>query len=431
MDFILHGDICYSKDKTTIDTLADGYVVCLNGVSCGVYETIPEAYSHLPVKDYKHHLIMPGMVDLHIHAPQYAFRGMGMDLELLDWLNQQAFVEETKYQDLAYAERAYTLFASKMQSSATTRACIFGTLHREATLVLMEKLEATGLISYVGKVNMDRNAPEGLCEADADRSIAETVQWLKDSRRFKRTMPILTPRFIPSCSDALMKQLGELQREYQLPVQSHLSENKGEIDWVKALRPEAAFYGDAYDRDGLFGDKDTNGKAVPTIMAHCVWSEADEMLRMKENGVYVAHCPASNMNLSSGIAPIRSYLDAGLFVGLASDVAGGHTESLFCAIADAIQVSKLYWRYVDDASKPVTFEEAFYMATRGGGAFFGKVGSFAAGYDFDAVILDDGTMPHPQDLTIRQRLERAVYLELDQTAIVAKYVAGESVLQDA
>ena len=131
------------------------------------------------------------------------------------------------------------------------------------------------------------------------------------------------------------------------------------------------------------------------------------------------------MNLSSGIAPIRKYLDLDMQVGLGSDVAGGHSDSIFRAMTDAIQVSKMYWRHVDQSAKPITFPEAFYMATLGGGAFFGKVGSFEAGYDFDAVVLDDTTLVHPQELNVMERLERAVYLGLDRDGILAKYAAGE------
>ena len=133
------------------------------------------------------------------------------------------------------------------------------------------------------------------------------------------------------------------------------------------------------------------------------------------------------MNLSSGIAPIRKYLDLDMKVGLGSDVAGGQTESIFRAITDAIQVSKMYWRHVDEKAKPVTFEEAFYMATKGGGEFFGKVGSFETGYEFDALVLDDSVLKAPNDLNIRQRIERAIYLSLDLNGIVAKYAAGRKI----
>ena len=130
-------------------------------------------------------------------------------------------------------------------------------------------------------------------------------------------------------------------------------------------------------------------------MAHCVYSGEEETVLMKEQGVFVAHCPQSNTNLSSGIAPVRSYLDQGLHVGLGTDIAGGHSLSMLRAIADAIQVSKLRWRLVDDSLKALKFEEAFYLATMGGGEFFGKAGSFLKDYEFDAVILDDSFFPHP------------------------------------
>ena len=154
-----------------------------------------------------------------------------------------------------------------------------------------------------------------------------------------------------------------------------MSENKGEIEWVRELRPDSAFYGDSYDKHDLFGDENLDSEKVNTVMAHCVWSSDEEVKLMRENGVFIAHCPASNINLTSGIAPVRKYLDLDMKIGLGSDVAGGQTESIFRAITDAIGVSKMYLRYVDENAKAVTFEEAFYMATKGGGEFFGKVGS--------------------------------------------------------
>ena len=161
-------------------------------------------------------------------------------------------------------------------------------------------------------------------------------------------------------------------------------------------------------------------------MAHCVHCPEEEIALMKERGVYIAHCPQSNSNLSSGIAPIRRYLDEGLHVGLGCDIAGGTVLSIFRAMAEAIQVSKLRWRLVDNTQKPLTVEEVFYMGTLGGGSFFGKVGSFLPGYEFDAVILDDSNLPHPQPLSPKQRLERIIYLSDDRN-IVEKYAAGTKI----
>lgn len=420
--FALKGQICYSAGLHDIRVMEHGYLLCEEGLSKGVVPKLPEEWIQAEVRDYGDCLIIPGLVDLHLHAPQYSFRGMKMDLELLKWLDTQTFPEEAKYADLEYADRAYTIFADNMRRGATTRACIFATIHLPATELLMDKMEAAGLNVMVGKVNMDRNSPDILREKDAERSAADTVKWLSETAgRYRHVRPILTPRFIPSCTDELMERLGEIQRQYRLPVQSHLSENPGEIDWVSGLCPESDSYGDAYDRFGMFG-----GDGCPTVMAHCVYSGEAEQQRLKDRGVWIAHCPQSNMNLSSGIAPIRQFLDKGIRVGLGSDVAGGSVESIFRAMTDAIQVSKMYWRLKDDSLKPLTMEEAFFLATKGGGSFFGKVGSFEPGYELDALVLDDSALKHPQPLSVKERLERISYLS-DERQIAAKYVAGTEI----
>lgn len=422
--FVLKGNLCYSRSKDELTVCPSGYVVCVDGLSKGVFETLPAEYQDLPLIDHGDALIFPGLVDLHIHAPQFSYRGTGMDLELMDWLTHQAFPEEAKYADLDYAREAYGIFADAMQKSATTRACIFASRHRPATELLMELMEESGLVTYVGKVNMDREAPDDLREESAEHSAAETVAWVGNTAgRFKRTKPILTPRFIPSCTNELLTQLGEIRQKYCLPVQSHLSENKGEIEWVRQNVPQATFYGEAYDLFGLFGDLGDS----KTLMAHCVWSTDVEIELMKKQGVFIVHCPASNTNVYSGIAPMRKYLNEGMKLGLGSDVAGGHTESMFRAISDTIQVSKLYLRVIDQNAPFVTFPEAFWLATKGGGEYFGKVGSFEEGYEFDAVVLDDSKYPHPQKMTIQQRMERAVYLSMDITCLQAKYAQGKQI----
>ena len=419
-NFVIKGNIIFSKDKSEFYIQEHAYLVCVDGLCAGVFETLPEQYQDLPCKDYEDCLIIPGMTDLHVHAPQYSYRGLGMDMELIDWLNAHAFPEESKFADLEYAKRAYSIFVNDLVKSTTTRACIFGTLHKEATLLLMELLEDTGMKAYVGKVNMDRNSPEILREESVEEASKITEQWILEAERFDNVRQILTPRFIPSCSDELMREISRLQKKYELPMQSHLSENLGEIEWVKELCPDSKFYGDAYDQFELFGGE------CPTIMAHCVHSSEEEIALMKEKNVFVAHCPQSNTNIASGIAPIRIYLDKDMKVGLGSDVAGGAHLSIMRAMTDAIQCSKLRWRMYDQSLKPLNFEEAFYLATKGGGEFFGKVGSFEEGYEFDALVLDDENLPHPQELTLKERLERVVYLGDDRN-VKNKYVAGRLV----
>ena len=420
--FALKGNLVYTKKIGTMEILEHQYLVCADGRVQGIYPELPQQFCGIPVEDMGDRIIIPGLTDLHVHAPQYSFRGLGMDLELLDWLNSVTFPEESKYSDQEYARKAYSIFAEDLKKSETTRACIFGTLHVEATDILMELLEKTGLKTFVGKVNMDRNGPDTLQEKSAEISAADTIRWLDScTGKYQNVKPILTPRFIPSCSDELMKKLAEIQKHYKLPVQSHLSENPGEVSWVQELCPESSFYGDAYRQFDLFGGKD-----CPTIMAHCVYCPEEEIQLMKEQGVYVAHCPQSNTNLSSGIAPVKLYLEQGIHTGLGTDIAGGHSLSMLRAVSDSIQVSKLHWRYIDSNRKPLTFEEAFYIGTMGGGEFFGKTGSFLEGYEFDAIILDDTYFPHPQPLTVRERLERLTYLS-DARCVTGKYVSGTEI----
>ena len=435
-NFVLKGDICFSKYSDTLSCLEKGYLVCINGKVEGVFNKLPESYHSLKIVDYSSCLIIPGLVDLHIHAPQFAIRGLGMDLELLDWLENHAFVEEVKYANSEYAYNAYNAFVEHLKQGPNTRMAVFATIHTKATLILMDLLEKSGLVSMVGKVNMDRNCPPSLREKSASSSIAATEEWLAactGNNAYKNTKPILTPRFIPSCSDKLMKKIGELQKKYNLSVQSHLSENRKEIEWVRDLRPESSGYGAAYKDNDLFGsDENCN---VPTLMAHCTWSDDDEITLMAQRQVYAVHCPQSNTNLSSGIAPVRRFLKAGVPVGLGSDIAGGAHSSIFKAIADSIQVSKLRRVLLDNDEKALSLEEAFYMATVSGGAFFeksglGASGSFEAGNDFDVLVIDDKNLSPPFELSIKERLERVVYLSDDRN-IKAKYVKGNKLWQTA
>lgn len=419
--FVLKGNICWNTSKTEVTCVEGGRAVCVDGACAGVWRPgeLPADYAALPVVDCGDALVVPGMTDLHTHAPQYAFRGLGMDRELLDWLNIYAFPEEARYRDLAYAERAYAAFADNLRRSATCRAVVFGTIHVPATRLLMAKLEATELVSYVGKVNMDRNAPLSLVETSA-ASAAATRRWLADvAGAYERTRPILTPRFTPSVTDGLMKDLGWIREEFGVPVQSHLSENQSEVEWVRKLCPWAGCYGEAYDRFGLLGPS--------TVMAHCVYSGEEETELLRRTGTFVAHCPQSNAQLASGIAPVRRYLDLGMSVGLGTDVAGGASLSMWRAMSDAVAASKLRWRLVDAGLAPLTWQEALWLATVGGGSFFGFVGKFEEGYEFDALVVDDSALAGPGDLTPLERLERCVYLADEGARLERKFVAGRQI----
>ena len=415
-------------DTPTPDTLRvrDGYMLCEDG-RCGAFREAAPA--GVPVYDHSGQIITPGFVDLHLHAPQYSYCGTAMDLELLDWLQQYTYPEESHYADADYARAGYGYFVRDLTHSATTRACIFGTLHTDATLELMHQLKAAGLSAFVGKLGMDRNSPDSYREPDAAAGLAETRRWL-DTCRAENTLhagavrPMITPRFTPSTSDAYMAGLGALAAEYGVPAQSHLSENPGEIAWVAELCPDTSFYGESYSRCGLFGG------SVPTVMAHCIYCPDAEDALMKQNRVMIAHCPTSNENVIAGIAPAARYLRGGWRIGLGSDVAGGHTLDLFTVMATAVQVSKLRWRYVDQREKPLTMTEALYMATVGGGDFwadFGeKVGLFEEGYALDALVLDDDPLKNMRTFTPAERLERYAYL--GKGALTAKFAQGKKLL---
>ncbi len=420
MIFAIRGDILYTKKLGVVSENIDSYIICEDGIVKGVYKTIPSKYKNIKVYDYKNKLIIPGLVDTHLHAPQYSFIGMHMDLPLLLWLNKYTFKEETQYKNMAYAKKAYNIFIKDLKKSPTTRFSLFATIHVPATLYLMEELEKTNLVGFVGKVNMDRNSIKSLQET-TDKSLKDTLFWIKAQEKLKRIKPIITPRFVPSCSLELLKGLSKIANEYKLPIQSHLSENKSEIELVKSLHKESSCYGSVYDDNGLFGNT-TN-----TIMAHCVWSEDKEINLMKNKKLWVAHCPSSNRNLSSGMAPIRRYLDEGIKVSLATDVAGGSYLSMFRAMEDAITMSKMRECMVDKNLRALNIKEVFYLATKGGGEFFGKVGSFETGYELDAIVLDEKDIPtvHMDKLKLIERFERFVYRPNDK--LIAKFVAGKKI----
>lgn len=419
---ILKGHLIYSVSAEKLQTIEDGFLVAQGEKILGVYKELPAEYEQETIEDYTGKLIIPGLTDIHVHAPQYTFRGLGMNMELIPWLNTYTFPAEAKYADLDYAKKVYPRFVHDLKHSATTRAGIFGTIHVDSTEYLMDQLEESGVVAGVGKVNMDRNSPDELREG-TEETIENTKRWLADIEgKYTRVFPILTPRFIPSCTDAAMEGLEELCRVTGLPVQSHLSENVSEIEWVKELHPDTSCYAEAYEKYGMCGSR---SKA---IMAHCVHSDKseEEMELLKKNEVWVAHCPESNMNLSSGVAPIKKMMREGIRVGLGTDIAAGSKLSMFAAMADAIKASKLRWVYVDQEEKALTIPEVFYLATIGGGSFFGKVGTFERDYEFDAVVIDDSQMSD-EEMTLYERLERLIYMD-EESRIVKKYVRGRSIL---
>lgn len=419
--FILKGDILYCGEDLNLIKKKSCYLLVLDGKVKGVEKEAPDLYSSLPLYDRKDSLILPGFSDLHVHASQYRYRGIGADCELLEWLKRYAFPEEKKFRDLDYAKRAYSVFVDDLKHSFSTRASIFATIHKEATLELRRQLEKANIPCYVGLVNRNRNSPSDYREKDTLTALKETEEFLCEAKKFSLEKPILTPRFTPSVSKELREGLGKLREKYKVRVQSHLDENPSEVKWVKELEPECEDYSSTYDRFHR------RGRGYPCIRAHCIYNTEKEIGRLKENDVYVAHCPESNLNVASGIAPIRKYLEMGIKVGLGSDVAGGSSLSLLKAGALARQVSKRYYRYIDSSFSPLATKDVFARASIIGGSFFGKVGTFLKGYDADILVIDDSSLKTERNLTLEERLERLFYLG-EENRLKRKFVKGVRIL---
>lgn len=414
---ILHGTIVHTPTKEVFDCHPDSYLISEDGKVTGIFQELPEKYKNVPVLDYGNSLILPGLCDMHVHAPQFVYRGLGIDLQLMEWLDRYAFPTEARFADLSYARIYYEAFADALAKNGTTRAVIFGTLHAPAIELLMEILEKKKIGAYVGKINMDTLSPDYLCETPK-QSLADTRKWIEDTKdRFHLVKPAVTPRFIPTCSTSVLEGLGKLAQEFDLPVHSHISEDLGEMSIVRDRYPQYDNDGDVYDHFGLLTSH--------TVMAHFIYPTRHEMELIKERGVTIAHCPQSNGNVAAGIPPIRQMLDLGVKVGLGSDIAGGYSVSIFRAMSEAVYLSKLQWLRSEKKDSFLSVPESFYLGTKGGGQFFGKVGSFETGYELDAIVVDDRSLCVPADrLSTEERVERVIHLADDRN-IISRFVAGE------
>ena len=418
---VYQANILFTSSPTHFEVYERGYIaVDESGIIQGVYDALPEDLVYEQLVDYGDKLLIPAMNDMHVHAPQYTNMGVAMDMQLLPWLETYVFPEESKFADEAYARAVYHCFVSELWRQGTMRAAVFATIHTSSTQILARTFDEAGMGALIGLVGMDRHAPASLCNTSAEWETG--IQTLIDSlASMPLVKPIITPRFIPSCTPEMLRCMGEMAKQTLLPVQSHLSENKKEIAWVSELEPTSSCYGDAYNRYGLFGQ-------TPTLMAHCCYTDGEELRLMREQHVYAVHCPTSNCNLASGIAPVRKMLQQGINVVLGSDIAGGHHLSMLRVMQYAVQMSKLQYAASDGEYPFLTLSEVFYMATKAGGSFFGKVGSFEAGYAFDALVIDDHSLlPHGHiTSSLVERLERFVYLG-DDRHIQHRFCQGKEI----
>lgn len=235
---IIKGHFIYTKTVENFEVYKDSFLVSVGGRVEGIYQSVPEKYIGYSIKDYGNKFIIPGFVDLHLHAAQFLQCGVGMTKQLLDWLEDYTFDLEKEFRNEDFARKAYTAFADKLLASGTLRSCIFASTSTSGTEVLFEVLKDKGISAYVGKVNMDRNAPDSITES-TETSLHGTEYLIKKYHNEQLVKPIITPRFAPTCTEELLQGLGKLAIKYDIPVQSHLSENTDEVKWVQRLFPEA------------------------------------------------------------------------------------------------------------------------------------------------------------------------------------------------
>lgn len=284
--------------------------------------------------------LMPGLVDTHAHACQVPNLGVGGEMELLQWLDNYTFPTEARFKDVTYAERAYPDVVRRIVNSGTTTCCYYGSLHLEATKVLARLVHAAGQRAFVGKCNMNWNCPPNYIEPSVKESVDTTLALLKYIEELPKAAcgetllhPILTPRFAISCTEELLTRLSEIaQKHPKLAIQTHISENKSEVELAKSLFNTNS-YAEVYDKFHLLRNN--------TVLGHGVHLTEDEMVLIAKRGSGVAHCPTSNFYLSSGMARVGMLLDHGVKVGLGTDVAGGYSPSILTEIQHASIAAKM------------------------------------------------------------------------------------------
>ena len=415
---IYHANIVYSKNRDEFAVHKDSYIAVENGIVEGIYEKLPEKYAGAPLTDYGSGVMIPAFSDLHVHAPQYPQRGLGMDLLLADWLNTYTFPQEARYADPEYAGAVYEAFLKSLIENGTFHACVYGTIHREATSGLLEKIEELKLRAYVGKVNMNIQSPEYLCET-TEESLRETEIFLETYAGNQYAKPIITPRFAPTCSFDLLKGLGSLGKKYQTGMQTHLVESKWEAAESVRLNPDCSCDTQIYEKAGLL----ENG---PVIAAHFIFPSDEDIRLLKKYDGYAVQCPDATVNVIAGIMQTASLADAGVRLALGSDIAGGHLPGIYTQASRSVQLSKLKAFYEPEANRAIPFENAFYMATKEGGTLFGKVGSLEPGYEFDALVIRDFSDPF-REIKPEETVERFCYTG-NPTDILAGFIHGEAVI---
>jgi guanine deaminase len=365
--------------------------------------------------DYSGRLVMPGFIDTHTHYPQTEMIA-SHGLQLLDWLQQYTFPTEEKFADRDHADKIAAFFCEQMLANGTTTSAVFATVHPQSVDAIFEQAQQRDLCLIAGKVMMDRNAPPALCDS-VESSYRDSSELIRRWHLQGRNHYAVTPRFAPCSSPGQLEVCAQLLNENpDLYLQSHLAENRAEVDWVAELFPDSRSYLDVYDSHGLLGPR--------SIYGHCIHLDQLDRERMASSGAAIAFCPTSNLFLGSGLFSLDEAGAQGIRVGLATDVGAGTSFSMLQTLAEAYKVCQL-------GGQRLTPMKAFYLVTLGAAESLyldHRIGNFACGKEADFVVLDLGATELMQcrmdnASTLEERLFALMMLG-DDRCVQATHVMG-------
>ncbi|XP_037028424.1 guanine deaminase [Bradysia coprophila] len=403
------GSIIHWTSMDEMVVLTDGFVAVENGKIIQVGKSADlQAWkstvnTDLPVTELKRHqFLIPGFIDCHIHASQVPNIGLGLNMPLLEWLDAYTFPLESKYGNEAFAADVYEKVVRRTLHSGTTTACYFATNHANGSFVLAQKVLSHGQRAFVGKVSSNCSCPDYYVET-TEGSIKGNTEFVDQvlSLNSDLVKPVITPRFAVTCDKELMSELSKLADKHNLLIQTHISENVGEIEFVEQRFQQS--YTNVYKSCGLLSSK--------CILAHAVHLSDDEVSVLSSCNTSIAHCPASNTNLGSGLCDVKRLINAGIKVGLGTDISGGNEVSILNACRDALAVSQhlkiIKTQDIKGTGKmtpssgvqpyvPLDYKQVTYLATLGGAKalFLDDItGNFEVGKRFDALLIDTASDP--------------------------------------
>jgi len=400
LDFI---DNPFSVTDRSYRYVEDGLLLVEDGliVACGEYTKLQKTLEQdTPVVDYSRYLIMPGFIDTHVHYPQTDIIASHGE-QLLDWLEKYAFPAEKNFSDPVIAQETADFFVQELLRNGTTTALVFATIHMQSVDAIFSAAQKQKMRFISGKVLMDRHAPEYLCDTPQtayDDSLALINRW----HQHERLSYAVTPRFAPTSTDQQLKVAQQLVNEFpDVYLQSHVAENKGEVEWVKKLFPWSRSYLDVYDHYGLLGDR--------SVYAHCIYLDKYDRESLAVSGTAVSFCPTSNLFLGSGLFDMQSSLQHDLRLGLGTDVGGGTSFSILKTLHEAYKVNQLNGFNMSPL-------QAFYMATLGAAKSLyldDKLGNFDPGKEADFIVIDKNPTP-----LMQRRMKHAQSLEDELFALM-------------